>query len=613
MTATVEFDGSLESWRIEARRAIARGLSPESVFWATDVGNGGLFAGVGRLEVASTELRVPRPFVALAASVRCHRDENRWGALYAVLWRLVHGEPHLLSVTSDPAVHRLIQLHRAVRRAAHKMKAFVRFRRVMIQADDPAYVAWFEPAHLVVDRVAPFFARRFPSMRWSILTPERSVHWDRKALSFTAGVPRAVASGSDDLEELWRTYYANIFNPARLNTRAMRAEMPRRYWVGLPEAKVIATLTSGASQRVSRMLEQTFAAPEELPADCAPTEQDLSEPQRGAGGWDSLYDPGGAEAQRRERAARITGVARTVVNGSTVSLGVAGWTDSSLLVPGLFYPRGCTTPEQRLRYYASRFSLVEVDATYYTPPTRAMAAAWASRTPAAFRFDIKAHALMTGHPTDARRLPEWIRRELPRSANGDARIYSKDLPQGLLDEVWARFRSALDPLRSANKLGAIMLQFPRWFRPTRESADTLIRARELLGDDRVTVEFRQRAWMTGRIAERTVSLLRELQFSYVIVDAPPGMESSMPPTVAVTDPRLAVVRLHGRRVSTWEAKNDPVTERYRYLYGHTQLRQWIPAVREIAHQVAAVHLTFNNNHANYATTNALEMAQFLSE
>jgi probable DNA metabolism protein len=618
MTATLVFGGSLESWRLEARSAIARGLSPESVFWATDAGDGGLFADAAPPAAmsagsATIELRVPRPFLALAASVSCHRDENRWSALYAVLWRLVHGEPHLLSVASDPAVHRLIQLHRAVKRAAHKMKAFVRFRRVMIQADDPDYVAWFEPAHLVVDRVAPFFARRFPSMRWSILTPERSVHWDRTALTFAAGVPRAAAPGGDELEELWRTYYANIFNPARLNTRAMRAEMPQRYWVGLPEAEVIATLTSGATQRVSRMLEQTFATPEALPPDCVPTKQDIADAQQVAAGWDPVYDPGGAEAQRRERAAKFSGVAQTVVNGNTVSLGVAGWTDPSLLVPGLFYPRGCTTPEQRLRYYASRFSMVEVDATYYTPPTRAMAAAWASRTPDEFRFDIKAHALMTGHPTDARRLPEWIRRELPRSANGDARIYSSDLPPAVLDEVWTRFRSALDPLRSANKLGAIMLQFPRWFRPTRESANALIRARELLGDDLVTVELRQRTWMEGRVAERTLSLLRELQFSYVIVDAPPGMESSMPPTVAVTDARLAVFRLHGRRVSTWEAKNDPVTERYRYLYDQAQLRHWIPAVREIAHQVAAVHLTFNNNHANYATTNALEMAQLLVE
>jgi len=157
-----------------------------------------------------------------------------------------------------------------------------------------------------------------------------------------------------------------------------------------------------------------------------------------------------------------------------------------------------------------------------------------------------------------------------------------------------------------------MLQFPRWFEPTRESANLLRRAKQLLGDDLATVEFRNRAWMEGRIAERTVGLLEDLELSYVIVDAPPGMQSSMPPTVAITDRRLAVFRFHGRRVSTWEAKNDPVTERYRYLYDRAELRSWVPSLLETAFNVARVHMTFNNNHANYATTNAAEMAELVS-
>ena len=613
MTATVRHDGSLESWRREARRAIGARLSPDQVVWCAASDTGSLFAATLNEVRLEEPLRVPRSFLALAASVSCHRDEGRWSALYAVLWRLVHDEPHLLSVASDPAVHRLIQMHRAVKRAAHKMKAFVRFRRVAAESAEPQYIAWFEPAHLVVDRVAPFFARRFPSMCWSILTPERCAHWDRSRLTFGPGAERASAPGDDELEELWRTYYANIFNPARLNTRAMRAEMPRQYWNGLPEAALIGELTHGASQRVSRMLAQTTARPESLPADCAADEGVPRErlTRESSAGWDPLYDPGIEVARVRERAVARSNVARVRVGSGTIALGVAGWTDPTILAPGVFYPRACTTPEERLRYYASRFAMVEVDATYYSPPTRAMAAAWATRTPDDFRFDVKAHALMTGHPTDVRRLPEWLRRELPKSVNGEARIYSRDIDRTLVDELWSRFRSALDPLRTRAKLGAVMLQFPRWFEPTRESANMLIRARELLGDDIATVEFRNRAWMEGRIADRSLSLLRELRLSYVIVDAPPGMESSMPPTIAVTDPRLAVFRLHGRRTATWEAKNDPVTERYRYLYDEAQLRQWAPAVREVALQVAHVHMTFNNNHANYATTNALEMAEIL--
>jgi probable DNA metabolism protein len=614
--ATVAFDGTLDGWRRAARRALRDGLRPEHVFWCTEGESAGLFARAA--DVADDEpssLRVPRMFIALSASVSCHRDANRWSALYAALWRLSNGEPHLLDVASDPAVHRLVQMHRAVKRAAHKMKAFVRFRRVETSgADaDSAFVAWFEPAHRVADRVAPFFARRFASMTWSILTPDRCVHWDRRQLSFAPGVPRASAPNGDELEDLWRTYYANIFNPSRLNGRAMRAEMPRQYWQHRPEARLIAGLTAGAALRVTTMLAQVAATPEVLPREYAAIDRDTPalQPLVDTSSWDPTYDPGAAVARRRADAALGDGPARVMIGSTPVALGVAGWTDPSLLARGAFYPDGCVTPEDRLRFYATRFAMVEVDATYYSPPTRSMAAAWAARTPDDFRFDIKAHALMTGHPADVRRLPDWIRRELPRSKTGSARIYNTDVPRPVLDELWARFRAALDPLRASGKLGAVMLQYPRWFEPTRESAALLARARELLGDDLATVEFRHRSWMTGRIAERTLALLRELRFSYVIVDAPPGHESSMPRTVAVTDERLAVFRLHGRRTATWEAKNDPVTERYRYLYDRAQLEWWAPAVGETSLEVARVHLTFNNNHSNYATTNALEMRRIL--
>jgi probable DNA metabolism protein len=555
----------------------------------------------------------PPLFTRLARSVACHRDAGRWNALYAVLWRVMRGEPELLSVVTDPMVHRLVQMHRAVKRASHKMKAFVRFRRIG-DAADPAYVAWFEPAHLVVERTAPFFARRFSSMRWSILTPERSAHWDTRVLSFSPGVSRETAPRGDDLEELWRTYYANIFNPARLNDRAMRKEMPARYWSGLPEASLIRDLHRDAPARVAAMLEQIHSRPEPLPADLEPTAREIARVSAldTPGDWDPVHDPGAVEARRRHVA--LGEHPRSLNLGDTrIDFGVAGWTDPSLLAAGVFYPPECNTPELRLRYYASRYSMVEVDATYYSPPTRAMAAAWAARTPDDFTFDVKAHALMTGHPADIRKLPDWIRRELRDRSRSDARIYGSDLPRELLDEVWSRFRAALEPVRAAGKLGAIMLQFPRWFEPTRESADALRHARERLGNDLGTVELRNRAWMEGRIAERTIALLTELGLSYVVVDAPPGMRSSMPPTVAVTNPRLCVFRLHGRRTATWEAKNDPVTERYRYLYDREQLDFWRSRVMKAAFNVARVHMTFNNNHANYATTNAAEMLAMLAQ
>lgn len=608
---TPAFDGTCDGWLVAACQAIAAGRTPSMIAWQGERAMSRVsapFSAKARVKPES----LPVLFRRLARSVSCHRDPARWDALYAVLWRLVRAEPELLSVVTDPMVHRLVQMHRAVRRASHKMKAFVRFRRV---GDDvnQRYVAWFEPTHRVVERTAPFFVRRFPSMRWSILTPDGCAHWDQTALTFSDGVSRDAAPTGDDLEDLWRTYYASTFNPARLNGRAMRTQMPVRYWKELPEARVISELQSNARRRVDEMLAQVFADAEALPEDCLPVGDvpsllALDQP----GDWDPVHDPGATSARRRSDA--VANPVRCYEREATrIDLGVAGWTDPTLLAPGVFYPDDCRTPDSRLRYYASRFSMVEVDATYYAMPSRSTASAWAARTPEDFTFDVKAHALMTGHPTDVRRLPDWLRRALPRSKSGDGRVYSHDLPSEVLDEVWRRFRDALEPLRAGGKLGAIMLQYPRWFTPTKDAAAALRRAKELLGDDLATIEFRNRAWMQGRIEARTVALLSELGLSYVVVDAPPGMESSMPPTVAVTNPRLVVFRLHGRRVSTWEAKNDPVTERYRYLYDETQLREWSAKVCDAAFNVARVHMTFNNNHANYATTNALEMGQIFRE
>ena len=194
-----------------------------------------------------------------AETVLCHRDGQRHGLLYRLLWRITHGEPHLLATPTDADVRRAMQLAQEVRRDSHKMKAFVRFREVPGQADH--FIAWFEPGHHILQRVAPFFARRFAGMRWVILTPEASARWDREALSFGRGGVPADAPEEGAGEDLWRTYYAHIFNPARLNPRMMRQEMPQRYWKHLPEAQLLPGLIQGAGVRVREMAERDYAAP----------------------------------------------------------------------------------------------------------------------------------------------------------------------------------------------------------------------------------------------------------------------------------------------------------------------------------------------------------------
>lgn len=256
----VVMEPTFAAWREAARRLLLDGVEPRAVAWReADDAQGGLGlveeAGIAGEARPLQGHRVPRRFVELAEAAACHADPERWGLLYLLLWRQTHGEPRLMDVATDPDVHRLLRMEKAVRRDTHKMKAFVRFRTVEHEGTT-VYVAWFEPEHHIVERASAFFAERFASMRWSILTPRRCAHWDGEAVAFTPGVSRAQAPTEDVLETLWRTYYASTFNPARLRTNAMRAEMPKRYWKNLPEAELIAPLVSDAPARTRRMIEQ---------------------------------------------------------------------------------------------------------------------------------------------------------------------------------------------------------------------------------------------------------------------------------------------------------------------------------------------------------------------
>lgn len=621
----VRFDGTYAGWRAAARSALAREVVPDGIHFLVESADAALWPAAAPVEIPldAVSARVSHRFLKLASLVACHRDAARWGLLYRALWRLTHGERHLLDLATDDDVHRLTRMAKAVKRAAHKMTAFVRFRHNGSAPGEPdEYIAWFEPEHHVVERTAPFFARRFAGMRWTILTPERSVRWDGTRLLFGPGARRASAPSADELEELWRAYYANIFNPARVNPRAMRAEMPKAYWKNLPEAQLIPHLVSDAPARTAAMLEQVHAAAEALPSELEALSGSLPDEAVGPPaspldlpGADSIHDPGFGTAVRRAgrvRSFRPEGV--TVGDGRRVLAGVASWTDPTLLHPGAFYPPAANDAESRLRHYASLYPMVEVDATYYTLPTRAMAVAWASRTPKHFVFHVKAHALMTGHPADVRRLPDWLRRQLRADAAGAGRIYGRDLPPLLLDDIWHRFLAALEPLAAARRLGAIFLQFPPWFRPSREAADMLRDLRARLGSQLAAVEFRCGEWMAPRIGPRTLRLLESLEFAWTVVDGPQGMASSMPPTVAVTSPKLAVIRLHGRRTETWETPNAVVTERYRYLYDRGQIARTAEQVEKLLEWKGVdVHVVFNNNHGNYGTTNALELTELLAD
>lgn len=251
---------TFEEWRTTARGFLHAEIPPPAIHWSAQSAEDSLF-GDQEFDVATTRVksattsRVPPEFLALARDVAYHRDPQRWEVLYCVLWRITHGERELLEIATDRDIHALQQMQKAVKRDEHKMHAFVRFRKVTGPGGEEQYIAWHRPDHLIVRLVAPFFARRFPAMHWSILTPDESVHWDGESLSFSPGVPASAAPQDDSLEELWRTYYANIFNPARVNTAQMKKEMPVRYWRTLPEAKIIPRLLEDAAARVNAMID----------------------------------------------------------------------------------------------------------------------------------------------------------------------------------------------------------------------------------------------------------------------------------------------------------------------------------------------------------------------
>ena len=244
------------------RAAVAlneRGVAPEGVVFDVAGRTPDLFGGTAEevpsgVNSALPEARVPPPLKPLLAKVLLHADPERFNFAYRLLCR-TNSTPHLLSIASDRDVTRARDMEKAVRRDMHKMTAFVRFREIAEAGCEPAFVAWFEPDHHIVEATAPFFVRRFANMRWSILTPRKSAHWNGVDLVIGRGANLADAPAADPIEEIWRTYYANIFNPARLKVKAMQAEMPKKYWRNLPEASLIEPMVKAARARATAMIE----------------------------------------------------------------------------------------------------------------------------------------------------------------------------------------------------------------------------------------------------------------------------------------------------------------------------------------------------------------------
>jgi probable DNA metabolism protein len=254
LTAEDDFDG----WRDAARALVAARVPAEDVVWQVGDTPADLFGDEAILS-APAAFRVPRAFVDLARTVILHADPQRFALLYTLLTRVL-AQPKLVDDRADPLVRRVDEMAKAVRRDIHKMRAFVRFREVAEDDGATRYVAWFEPEHHIVRENASFFVNRFTAMRWSILTPELSLHWDGDTLSEGPPATKADAPDGDPIEEVWKTYYASIFNPARLKVGAMLKEMPRKYWKNMPETALVGELVAGAQAREAGMIEKARTA-----------------------------------------------------------------------------------------------------------------------------------------------------------------------------------------------------------------------------------------------------------------------------------------------------------------------------------------------------------------
>ena len=298
---TLEGRGDLEEWRQAARAFLLGGVLPDRITWRRDCDTMGLFGVENLLPPPLPQIslpKVPPDFLKLAGAVICHSDPNRFSLLYRLLFRLMHRR-QLLDMMSDADVVAACQMAKSVGRDYHKMTAFVRFKELPSPAETAArrkFIAWFEPDHFIVERVAPFFQRRFNDMDWLIATPNGSASWDGQELQTTTE-PAEKPNLKDETDDLWRTYYASIFNPARLKVKAMTSEMPKKYWKNLPEAELIPGLIANAEANVMEMAARAASEP-------LPFHQRLQEAAAKVPATPAL--PAGSHAALKEEARRCT-------------------------------------------------------------------------------------------------------------------------------------------------------------------------------------------------------------------------------------------------------------------------------------------------------------------
>jgi len=269
-------------------------------------------------------------------------------------------------------------------------------------------------------------------------------------------------------------------------------------------------------------------------------------------------------------------------------VGVCSWADETLTK--VWYPKGIKSGEERLRYYADRFDVVEANSTYYRLPDPHLVENWTARTPEDFTMHVKAFGVMTRHPVKVDQLPTDLR-DVPTDARGRVDRPSREYRA----EVFRRFHDALEPLRSTGKLGGILMQFPPYVVYKPASLEYLEWSQEQLGGDEMMVEFRHASWLDEDNRADTLTFLEEHGMTYVVVDAPRTGGKNVLPTVVGATSATGYVRFHGRNAETWNKRTGSAAERFDYLYSEPELREWVPRLKELAGEAKTVYAMFNNN------------------
>jgi len=296
-----------------------------------------------------------------------------------------------------------------------------------------------------------------------------------------------------------------------------------------------------------------------------------------------------------------------------VRVGTASWTDPSLIKSKKFYPRGCNSAEDRLRYYASHFPIVEVDSSYYAMPSRRNSELWAQRTPDDFLFNMKAFRLFTCHQTPAQAIPPDLKADLMPHFRGKPNIYYADMPAEILDEMWHRFRQAVEPLRDAGKLGALHFQFAPWVICGNKALDHILECADRLPGYTLAVEFRHQSWCSEKNLERTLAFEREHGLVNVIVDEPQGFTNSIPAVWEATNENLSIVRFHGKNAATWNADGKVASDRFNYDYSEDELKTFVAPIMQMKAQVLNLHAIFNNNYEDQGQRDAKMLQGLLTQ